>query len=151
MSSKWISLALFLAVAVGISSALGVLTLPGEWYAALNKPVFNPPNWIFGPVWTVLYFCIAFAGWLVWLKEPRGPAMAVWAAQMLLNWVWSPVFFRLQSIWLAAVVILAIFALIVVFIVLARRVDVRASWLFLPYAAWVGFASGLNISIGLLN
>lgn len=151
MSSRWISLAVFLVVAVGISSALGVLTLPGEWYAGLSKPPFNPPNWIFGPVWLVLYFCIAFAGWLVWLKEPRGPAIMVWAAQMLLNWAWSPVFFRLESISGAALVIVSIFALIVAFIILARRADWRASWLFAPYAAWVGFASVLNLSILWLN
>ena len=145
------SLAVFLVVAVGISSLIGVFAVPGEWYAGLSKPPFNPPNWVFAPVWLALYFCIGFAGWLVWRREPRSLAMGLWAAQMGLNWVWSPVFFRLQAPWPAAAIIVSILALIIGFIVTANRIDRRAAWLFVPYAAWVGFASALNIATAILN
>lgn len=145
------ALIVFLLVAVGISLALGYFTAPGEWYAGLQKPPFNPPNWLFAPVWIVLYFCIAFAGYLVWRRQPRGPALAAWAAQMLLNWAWSPVFFRVQAPWVAAAIIVAALVAILAFIVLASRIDRRAAWLFAPYAGWVSFATVLNISIAALN
>lgn len=146
-----IALFIFLVLTVAVGGLIGWATAPGEWYAGLAKPAFNPPNWIFGPVWTTLYVLIAVAGWLVWRAEPSGTAMKFWVAQLLLNWAWSPVFFSMQAPSAAVVVILLLLAAIAGFIVVARNVDLRASWLFLPYAAWVGFAAVLNISIARLN
>lgn len=145
------TLALFLLMAVGGGLAIGVATLPGEWYAGLTKPSFNPPNWVFGPVWSALYVAIALAGWRIWQRDRRGAAMKLWLAQMLANFAWSPVFFGAQRIDLAFGVILLLLAFILAFIRVAWRRDRIAVLLFLPYAAWVGFASALNGAISFLN
>lgn len=144
-------LALFIAVTLVAGGAIGALTAPGEWYAALVKPSFNPPSWIFAPVWLTLYVLIGIAGWLVWSRDPHGPALKIWGGQQLLNWLWSPVFFAMHLLWPAVVVIVALFALIVTFIIVSAKIDRRASWLFVPYVLWVGFAAVLNISLAVLN
>ncbi len=141
----------FIALVVGVGLTLGFLTRPDLWYQNLAKPPFNPPNWIFGPVWTALYLMIAVAGWRIWARAPRSGAMLLWVVQMLLNWAWSPVFFALHSLNLALVIIVALLATILAFIAAARRHDEMASWLFVPYAAWVGFATLLNGWIAVVN
>ena len=146
-----IPLAIFIIAAVGIGLLIGWLTAPGEWYAGLQKPWFNPPNWLFGPVWTLLYILIAIAGWRTWLDVPRGRAMTLWWVQLALNFAWSPVFFALQAPWAALAVILLLLATILGFITISRERDVVAAWLFIPYAAWVAFATLLNASIVWLN
>ncbi len=151
MAGNWGSLLFFLALTVGGGLGVGLFTLPGEWYAGLVKPSFNPPNWIFGPVWTALYVMIGVAGWRIYLKEPSGPAMKIWWAALALNFIWSPAFFGAQQLGLALVIILAMLACILAFIAASRRVDQPASLLFIPYAAWVGFATLLNGSLFLLN
>ena len=147
----WLLLAAFLIVVFGVGGAIGVATVPAEWYQSLVKPPFNPPNWVFGPVWGVLYIAIAVAGWRTFLRQPTGTAMKLWGAQMLLNWLWSPTWFTLHLIWPAFVVIAAIFVLILAFVRTSWRDDRTSAWLFVPYAAWVGFASILNLSIAILN
>jgi translocator protein len=144
-------LAIFLAAVIGVGAVIGVSTAPGEWYAALEKPPFNPPNWLFGPVWFALYVMIAIAGWRTFLRAPGGAAMKLWYGQMALNWLWSPTWFTLHWLWPAFVVIVSILALILAFIVVTWREDRVSARLFVPYAAWVGFASTLNLSIALLN
>lgn len=144
-------LAAFLVVVIGVGGAIGVSTAPGEWYGGLNKPPFNPPNWIFAPVWFALYVLIAIAGWRTFLAEPVSLAMRVWYAQMVLNWAWTPVFFALQLIWPAVAVIVALWLAIIAFIAITWRSDRVSSLLFAPYLAWVSFASLLNISIAVLN
>jgi benzodiazapine receptor len=146
-----LTLAAFLAVVVVVGGLIGTATPPGEWYASLNKPPFNPPNAVFGPVWTVLYVLIAIAGWRTFMAEPTGTGMKLWVGQMLLNWAWSPVWFGLNQTWLAFAVIVAMLALIVAFIANRWNRDRFSALLFLPYAAWVGFATVLNLSIALLN
>jgi benzodiazapine receptor len=141
----------FLVVVIGVGGALGFVTAPGEWYASLDKPPFNPPNWIFGPVWLALYVCIAVAGWRTALAAPTGTAMKLWVGQMLLNWLWSPVFFVAHALWPAAVVIVAMLAAILAFIAVSWRTDRTAALLFVPYAGWVSFATLLNVSIAILN
>lgn len=144
-------LGVFLAIVIGVGAVIGVSTAPGEWYAGLEKPPFNPPNWIFGPVWFALYVMIAVAGWRTFLSEPNGTGMKLWYAQMVLNWLWSPTWFSLHWLWPAFVVIISILALIVFFIANRWTRDRISAWLFVPYAAWVGFASLLNLSIAILN
>ena len=141
----------FVLLVVGGGLLIGFFTAPGPWYEALAKPSFNPPNWLFGPVWTVLYVLIAVAGWRIWQRERSGAAMKLWWLQLTLNFLWSPVFFALHQIGLALVVILALLAAVLVFIAIARKVDGLAAWFFVPYAAWVAFASLLNASIWMLN
>lgn len=151
MDRKWIVLAGFLALVLGGGLGIGLFSLPGEWYASLAKPSFNPPNWIFGPVWTILYVLIAIAGWRIWLVAPGGTAMKLWWGALVLNFLWSPTFFGAQQVGFALVIILALLVTILVFIAMARPVDRPASLMFVPYAAWVGFASLLNGSIYLMN
>lgn len=149
--NRYVSLILLLALVLGGGFALGFLTAPGEWYAGIAKPAFNPPAWLFGPVWTVLYILIAIAGWRVWQRDRSGWPMTLWWAQLALNFLWTPVFFAAHQIGLALVVILLMLAAILAFIVTAWRLDRVAAWLFVPYAAWVAFASLLNGSIWMLN
>ena len=146
-----LTIVVFLVVTVGGGLAIGFLTRPDAWYAGLNKPSFNPPNWIFGPVWTVLYVLIAIAGWRVFASAGGGAALAVWIAALALNFLWSPVFFGLRRPAAALVIVVALLAAIVAFIVLSWPVDRAAALLFLPYAAWVAFATTLNAAIVRLN
>ena len=150
-SPSLLSLAVFVVAVVGIGLAIGFLTQPGEWYDSLAKPAFNPPNWLFGPVWTILYILIAVAGWRIWRAAPKSPAMKLWFAQMALNWLWSPAFFGAEMPWLALAIIFALLGVIIAFIVRAWRHDRPAAWLFVPYAAWVAFATALNGSIAVMN
>ena len=145
------ALAVFIALVVLGGTAIGFLSLPGEWYAALEKPSFNPPNWIFGPIWSALYVTIAIVGWRSWTYARGSLAMKLWWAQLVMNLLWTPVFFEAHQIGAAFAVILILLALIIGFIATAIKRDRVAAWLFVPYAAWVGFASVLNGSIWMLN
>lgn len=146
-----LALAVFVAVAVGVSSALAAYSVSAGRLLGAQAPWFMPPAGIFAPIWTVLFFCIAIAGWLVWRRAPRSTAMGAWAAQMLLNWLWAPVFFRAGWFWPGAVIVAALFVTILAFIGLAERVDRRASYLFVPYALWVAFSMTLNFAFIVLN
>lgn len=148
---RYLSLILFLALVLGGGLVLGFLTAPGAWYAGLAKPSFNPPAWLFGPVWMVLYILIAVAGWRVWQRDRAGWPMKLWWAQLALNFLWTPVFFGAHQIGPALVVILLMLAVILGFIAAAWRQDRVAAWLFVPYAAWVAFATLLNGLLYLLN
>jgi translocator protein len=145
------SLAVFLVVVIGVGALIGIGNAPGDWYAGLDKPPFNPPNWVFGPVWTILYICIAVAGWRIWKIAPSGMTMKFWYAQMAANWIWSPFFFSLQLLWPALAICLVMWILILAVVTTARPVDPLASWLMVPYLAWVGFAGLLNASLAWLN
>lgn len=146
-----LALVLFLILVVGGGLAIGVLTPPGEWFAGLAKPAFNPPSWLFAPVWTALYVLIAAAGWRVWRRKTAGWPMTLWWAQLVLNFLWSPVFFAAHRIGLALAVILLLLAAILAFIVVGWRENRPASLMFMPYAAWVAFAAALNASLLMLN
>lgn len=151
MASKYKSLAIFLLLTVGGGLSIGVFTIPGAWYAALVKPSFNPPNWIFGPVWTVLYFMIAYAGWLLWDQSRESQSMKLWFLALGLNFLWSPSFFGAENIGLALIIILSLLMTIIVYLAVTWRLNNRAALLFLPYFAWVSFASLLNAAIFQLN
>ena len=148
---RWIAFIGFLVFVVGGRLVIGFLTVPGEWYAQLNKPAFNPPNWIFAPVWTVLYVMIAVAGWRTFERNRSDWSMRSWWSQLGLNFLWSPVFFTAHQIGAALLIILLLFVAIIAFIVMSLRQDRVATWLFAPYAVWVMFASMLNGAIWLLN
>jgi tryptophan-rich sensory protein len=148
---SWITLVVFVVVVVGVGGLIGTRSIPGAWYEGLQKPPFNPPNWIFGPVWFTLYVMIGIAGWRVWIRDRTGAAMKLWVAQMLLNWAWSPVWFIGQMLWPAFAIIVLMLAAILAFIAVNWRQDRIASMLFVPYASWVAFASVLNLSIAILN
>ena len=148
---RWIAFIGFLVFVVGGGLVIGFLSVPGEWYAQLNKPAFNPPNWIFAPVWTVLYVMIAVAGWRTFERNRSDWSMRSWWSQLGLNFLWSPVFFTAHQIGAALLIILLLFVAIIAFIVMSLRQDRVAAWLFAPYAVWVMFASMLNGAIWLLN
>lgn len=149
--NRYLALAAFLILVVGGGAAIGSTNLPGPWYGALAKPPFNPPNSVFGPAWTILYVLIAVAGWRIWERDRGGRAMKAWWAQMFLNFAWSPVFFTLQSVGGALFIVVLMLAAILAFIGLAWNRDRIAALLFVPYAAWVSFATLLNASILWLN
>ncbi|MBW0100846.1 tryptophan-rich sensory protein [Pseudonocardia sp. KRD-291] len=143
-------------VAVVVVAAVGGLAASnaGADYLALQRPTWAPPAWLFGPVWSVLYFMIAVAGWLVW-RSSGWPAarlaLAVYALQLVLNLLWTPMFFGLGSIGLAAIEIVVLWLSVVTTIVLFARHTRLGAVLLLPYLGWVTFAGALNIAIWTLN
>jgi tryptophan-rich sensory protein len=144
-------LALFVVLVVGTGFATGFLNRPGSWYGALAKPWFNPPNWAFAPVWSMVYLLVAIAGWRTWERDRNSTAMTLWWAQMALNLMWPPIFFATHWPAVALAVILMLLASILAFIARQWSDDRISAALFIPYAAWVGFASTLNFEIVRLN
>jgi benzodiazapine receptor len=137
---------------VGIAAFCGTQFQPGSWYESLQKPPLNPPNWIFGPVWSMLYLAIAVAGWIVWRARPASPRpLMLWGGQLVLNSVWSFLFFGLHLPGLALLDILLLLGLLIGTTISFFRVRAMAGALFLPYIAWVGFAAYLNAGLWYLN
>ncbi len=149
--NRYFPLILFLVLVMGGGLLLGFLTAPGDWYAGLAKPSFNPPGWLFGPVWTVLYVLIAVAGWRIWQHERQDWPMKLWWAQLGLNFLWPPVFFGAHQIGLALAIILLLLAVILLLIAAIWRRRAADAWMLAPYAVWVAFASLLNGSLFVLN
>jgi len=130
--------------------AVGGRFLPGEWYRALDKPPWTPPGWVFGPAWTLLYLSMGVAAWLVWRERGWQRAalpLAVYGVQLVLNGLWSWLFFGLRRPDLALADIVALWAVIATTIVTFWGVRPLAGAILLPYLAWVGFATALNASI----
>lgn len=140
---------------VGIVSSLFTFSSVTTWYPLLNKPSFNPPNWVFGPAWTILYALMGISLYLVWKKGTKNKkvieGLKVFFVQLAFNFSWSLVFFGLQSPLLALIVILLLWASIVYTIMLFQKISKTAALLLYPYIAWVSFAVLLNLSIVLLN
>lgn len=127
---------------------------PGEWYLSLNKPSWNPPSYLFGPVWSSLYVLIGIAGWRVWSARKQAwaqPVMMLWWLQWVLNATWSLLFFGMKSPAIALLEILILWTSIVAFMVGTRKNDPWAAGLFAPYLLWVSFATVLNATIWYLN
>jgi translocator protein len=138
-------------------AAAGILTMSGiaGWYATLNKPWFTPPDYVFGPVWTVLYILMGISLYLViaqgWEQKPVKDGVLVFAAQLVVNMLWSFLFFGFQSPIAGLVCILVLLALIVATMVAFRRVSKTAALLLVPYLTWVCIATALNAAVVLLN
>lgn len=151
--SPILTLACWLALCF-IPALLGVAFGPGEWYAALAKPSWNPPGWVFGPVWTTLYAMMAVAAWRVWRRggfAAQRRALGLFLVQLTLNAAWSPLFFGLKRPDLAFAEILVLALFIVLTIRAFRAVDCPAAGLLVPYLAWVCFAAVLNGTLWRLN
>ncbi len=137
------------------SAALGgVFAGPGDWYDNLRKPAFNPPSWVFGPTWTLLYAMMGTSAWLVWRRggfRHAGAALGLFMLQLILNAAWTPLFFGLQAPGVALVVIAALWLAILATAVAFRNRSHLAALLLLPYLLWVGFATVLNGSLWYLN
>ncbi len=124
------------------------------WYSSLNKPSFSPPNWIFGPVWTILYFLMASSLYIIVTeksKKPKRTAIQLYMVQLFLNTLWSVLFFSFKNIDLAFMEILLLWVAIVITIIFFEKINKKAAYLLLPYLLWVGFASFLNLNVLLLN
>lgn len=147
-------LLVFILLTLVVGAAGSAVTQPAipVWYADLLKPSFNPPNWVFAPVWTTLYVLMAIAAWRVWrVTGTRAPEMALYAVQLALNLLWSVLFFGLHRIlWALADLGLLLVAVLATLAVFWRR-DRMAGALLIPYLAWSGFAFLLNLAIWRLN
>jgi tryptophan-rich sensory protein len=152
-----IKLVISVAVPLAVGGLSGFATARGvaDWYPTLTKPTFNPPAWIFGPVWTVLYIMMGVAAFLVWRKGLEGDgvriALVVFGVQLALNGLWSILFFGMQAPGWALVEIILLWTAIGVATVLFFRVALPAGALLLPYWGWVTFATVLNASLWWLN
>jgi len=152
-----LKLAVSLLVCLGAGWIGSIFTTPSipTWYAGLAKPSFNPPNGVFGPVWTLLYLLMGIALFLVWRKAPQAPgaglALVLFLVQLALNVLWSILFFGLRSPLLGLVDILLLWAAILATMLLFFRVSPAAGALLVPYLLWVSFASVLNFAIWRLN
>ena len=144
----------FVSLCLAVGGVSGYFTLAGvrEWFPTLVKPSFNPPSWLFAPVWTVLYIMMGLAAWLVW-RQGGDTNLALWMffIQLALNFLWSFLFFNLRRIDVALLQILVLWISIAVTLSLFWGVDQRAGLLLMPYLAWVGFAGLLNASLWRLN
>jgi tryptophan-rich sensory protein len=148
-----LSLAVFIGLNVA-AAASGAVFKPGEWYEALNKPAWRPPNYAFPIVWTALYALIAVAGWRVWNRAPADMlvgAMGIYGLQTLLNAGWSAIFFGLRNMRLALVELMGLWLSIVTTILVFAAIDGIAALLLLPYLAWVSVAGMLNLAMIRLN
>jgi translocator protein len=149
-----------LVIAILIPLALGAIAgrftaqaVP-DWFASLNRPSFSPPNWIFGPVWTVLYILLGISLFLIWKQIPskqRNNALWIFSLQMFLNFIWSFVFFYFHQIGLALIVIIGLWISIIFMLISFYKIKPLAAYLNMPYLLWVTFASVLNAGYFTLN
>lgn len=156
--SKWkmIKLIVSLVLPLGLGSIAGIFAAPSvpEWYATLNRPSFNPPVWIFGPVWTTLYFLMGISLFLIWKQDTskeRNLAILVFMFQLLFNFSWSFIFFYFNMIGFALIEIILLWISIVIMLVLFYKIKPIAAYINIPYLLWVTFATVLNGSYFLLN
>lgn len=143
-----------IAVCMAAAGIGSLMTTPAlrPWYSGLNKPDWTPPNWVFAPVWTILFLGMAVAAWIVWGRVgPRAAAMESFLLQLLLNVAWSALFFGLKAPGAAFAEIVILWFAILMTSIEFWRVAPAAGWLLLPYLVWVGFAAALNFSIWRLN
>lgn len=143
-------------LSVVLGTGVGLWFGPGDWYAALAKPTWNPPGWLFGPVWMLLYVLIGISAWLVWRERraPAGERRIAWAAfalQAVLNLAWTPLFFGLKSPGLAFLDISLLWLAVLWTTLRFGRIRPLAGYLMLPYVLWVSFALVLNGTIWLMN
>ena len=136
------------------AASLGAVFMPGEWYAALRKPSWTPPGWIFGPVWSALYTMMAVAAWLVWQRGGFGAQrrpLTLFLAQLALNAAWTPLFFGLHRPGVAFAEIVLLWLAIAWTLATFWHVHRAAAWMLVPYLTWVSFAGLLNFTLWRLN
>ncbi len=158
----------FIAISFAVAAFGGIATAENVdgWYATANKAAWNPPNFLFGPVWTLLYTLMSVAAWLVWRERARvnvnvnvnvKPALVMYVVQLAINAVWTPVFFGLYpfigapALWIALALILAIDVTVLLTMLRFWKVRRVSAWLLVPYWAWVLFATTLNAALAILN
>lgn len=150
-----LSTSIFICLVVGMIGSLLTYPAISTWYAGLIKPFFNPPGWLFGPVWTILYILMGVSLFLIWEKGIKDKkvriALKFFGIQLFLNGIWSPIFFGLKNPLFALVVIVLMWFAIRKTIIVFAEIDEKAGRLLYPYLVWVSFASVLNFSVWLLN
>jgi translocator protein len=149
----WLALAGWILLCFA-AATLGGVFMPGDWYASLKKPSWNPPGWIFGPVWTALYAMMAVAAWLVWRRggfRVQQRALGLFLGQLVLNAAWTPLFFGAHQPGLAFAEIILLWLAIAATLAAFRPISCTAAWLLAPYLAWVSFAAFLNFTLWRLN
>lgn len=153
----WLAAIVSVAIALAVGAVGGLATASSvtTWYPGLDKPPFNPPNAVFGPVWTGLYVLMALAAWRIWRAGPadgrRRRALTLYGVQLALNLAWSLIFFGLRQPGLALAEVVVLLAAILATIAAFWPIDRPAALMLVPYAAWVTFATALNFEIWRLN
>ena len=146
----WYLFLIYLIICFGAAST-GALFPTGTWYNSLNKPSFNPPNWVFPIAWACLYPIIAFAATQMSENDSRDYAMAFWTLQIVFNTLWTPVFFGLCRIWTGMVIMICLWISVALMTLSFFLVEPFLGWILTPYLAWVTFAGVLNYSLLVLN
>lgn len=150
-----LSVSILICLAVGgISGYITANEIPA-WYMTLNKPSFNPPNWIFAPVWTTLYILMGISFWMIWKsgaeETVKNKAMVFFIVQLVLNFFWSIIFFNFHQLGFALAEIVLLWIFILLSVISFYPISKAASYLLIPYICWVSFASVLNFAIWKLN
>ena len=152
--NKFLTFISFLSITFGASiiGSLSTINYKEPWYSLLNKPTFNPPDWIFGPVWTTLYLMMALAIWFFWHSKNRDiNTLYIYITHLILNTTWSIVFFVFHNMVLALVVLICLIGIIINLILRFNRVNIISSYLMIPYLLWCSFALVLNINLIMIN
>jgi len=147
-------MSLVFSISAGLIGSIYTFPSVTNWYPTLLKPSWTPPSFLFGPVWTILYILIGISLYLVWKKAPSvkvSRVLWVFYLQLLLNALWSFIFFGAHLLWLAYFEILLLWTIIIINIFMAYRINKTAGWLLFPYFLWVSFASVLNFATASLN
>lgn len=156
MKNGWkLLISIALPLAVGFLGSYFTRPEIDTWYQSIEKPSWQPPSWVFGPVWTTLYIMMGIAFYLVWKAAPgnryKKPAMIFWCLQLVLNFFWSYIFFNRHNLGLALAEIILLWIFILITIILFGRISKLAAWLMVPYISWVSFATILTYTIYSLN
>lgn len=136
-----------LLLACAAAASTGFLFKPGPWYESLVKPSFTPPNWMFPVAWTLIYLLLAWAGYRLTLIPGSQVVLALWAAQIALNTLWTPVFFGAHHIFAGMVILMVLWLVVAAMVVMALQLDVITGLILFPYLAWLCVAAALNFSI----
>ena len=134
-------------IACCAAAATGIIFKPGAWYESLQKPRFTPPNWLFPVAWTTIYLLLAWAGYRLTLLPGSETVLALWAAQIALNTLWTPVFFGANRIVAGMVILVVLWLVVAAMVILALQLDVITGLILFPYLVWLCVAAALNFSI----
>lgn len=154
---NWLKLIIAIAIPLAVGFTSSIFTMEGVngWYRTINKPSWNPPNYIFGPIWTTLYILMGIALYMIWVsngsKTKKNRPFILFTIQLILNFFWSYIFFSAHEIGWAFVEIVALWLFILFTIFSFASVNKKAAWLMVPYISWVSFAAILNYTIWILN
>ena len=152
---KKLLISIFISFLPAIIGSITIVDSINGWYQTLNKPWFTPPNWAFGPVWTVLYVLMGISLYLIWIAKKKGDEktlpISIFSFQLILNGLWTPMFFFAQSIIIALFIIILLDVFLIITIILFYRIDKKAGYLLIPYSLWLYVATLLNLTIFVLN